>query len=182
MSYPRLNQIMCKCCGSFIQLQNYIDASKIHANFTSKMKTKHNDSYHRPWQRLVKVPRAADNLNRGSIKTSRRKNEYESVNTEIKGHSTQLQCFLNQHSCGGKKPWVKYQSIRKQGPRAAHSWFVYSQRWIIFLCAASLTFGFSRPSCLSALGQIMLYVDGMNGVIGHTETIQWLYTLVGSKV
>ncbi|KAM3597104.1 uncharacterized protein V6R79_026008 [Siganus canaliculatus] len=34
---------------------------------------------------------------------------------------------------------------------------------------------------LRALGQIMLYVDGMNGVIKHTETIQWLYTLVGSK-
>ncbi|XP_029419151.1 FH1/FH2 domain-containing protein 3 [Nannospalax galili] len=27
----------------------------------------------------------------------------------------------------------------------------------------------------------MLYVDGMNGVINHNETIQWLYTLVGSK-
>ncbi|XP_008285830.1 FH1/FH2 domain-containing protein 3 isoform X3 [Stegastes partitus] len=34
---------------------------------------------------------------------------------------------------------------------------------------------------LRALGQIMLYVDGMNGVIGHPETIQWLYALVGSK-
>uniref|UniRef100_A0A4W3JXU6 Formin homology 2 domain containing 3 n=1 Tax=Callorhinchus milii TaxID=7868 RepID=A0A4W3JXU6_CALMI len=34
---------------------------------------------------------------------------------------------------------------------------------------------------LRALGQIMLYVDGMNGVIGHNETIQWLYTLIGSK-
>ncbi|XP_076005962.1 FH1/FH2 domain-containing protein 3-like isoform X2 [Genypterus blacodes] len=34
---------------------------------------------------------------------------------------------------------------------------------------------------LRALGQIMLYVDGMNGVIGHDETIQWLYALVGSK-
>ncbi|XP_028820193.1 LOW QUALITY PROTEIN: FH1/FH2 domain-containing protein 3-like [Denticeps clupeoides] len=34
---------------------------------------------------------------------------------------------------------------------------------------------------LRALGQIMLYVDGMNGVIGHTETVQWLYTLIGSK-
>lgn len=33
-----------------------------------------------------------------------------------------------------------------------------------------------------ALGQIMLYVDGMNGLISHNETIQWLYTLVGSKV
>uniref|UniRef100_A0A3Q4HH47 GBD/FH3 domain-containing protein n=1 Tax=Neolamprologus brichardi TaxID=32507 RepID=A0A3Q4HH47_NEOBR len=27
----------------------------------------------------------------------------------------------------------------------------------------------------------MLYVDGMNGLISHNETIQWLYTLVGSK-
>ncbi|XP_039592631.1 FH1/FH2 domain-containing protein 3-like isoform X5 [Polypterus senegalus] len=34
---------------------------------------------------------------------------------------------------------------------------------------------------LRALGQIMLYVDGMNGVISHNETIQWLYTLIGSK-
>ncbi|XP_036740878.2 FH1/FH2 domain-containing protein 3 isoform X6 [Manis pentadactyla] len=34
---------------------------------------------------------------------------------------------------------------------------------------------------LRALGQIMLYVDGMNGVINHSETIQWLYSLIGSK-
>ncbi|XP_061444092.1 FH1/FH2 domain-containing protein 3 isoform X3 [Rhineura floridana] len=34
---------------------------------------------------------------------------------------------------------------------------------------------------LRALGQIMLYVDGMNGVINHNETIQWLYALIGSK-
>ncbi|KAM8967021.1 FH1/FH2 domain-containing protein 3 [Pelodytes ibericus] len=34
---------------------------------------------------------------------------------------------------------------------------------------------------LRALGQIMLYVDGMNGIINHNETIQWLYTLIGSK-
>lgn len=33
-----------------------------------------------------------------------------------------------------------------------------------------------------ALGQIMLYVDGMNGLISHNETVQWLYTLAGSKV
>ncbi|KAK7886644.1 hypothetical protein WMY93_026265 [Mugilogobius chulae] len=32
-----------------------------------------------------------------------------------------------------------------------------------------------------ALGQIMLYVDGMNGLITHNETVQWLYSLVGSK-
>ena len=28
----------------------------------------------------------------------------------------------------------------------------------------------------------MLYVDGMNGVIAHNETIQWLYQLTSSKV
>ncbi|XP_067348275.1 FH1/FH2 domain-containing protein 1 isoform X3 [Channa argus] len=33
---------------------------------------------------------------------------------------------------------------------------------------------------LRALSQIMLFVDGMNGVINHNETVQWLYTLAGS--
>ncbi|NXG36712.1 FHOD1 protein, partial [Dromaius novaehollandiae] len=33
---------------------------------------------------------------------------------------------------------------------------------------------------LRALSQIMLFVDGMQGVINHTETVQWLYTLSGS--
>lgn len=33
-----------------------------------------------------------------------------------------------------------------------------------------------------ALSQIMLFVDGMNGVIKHNETLQWLYTLTGSPV
>ncbi|XP_048402593.1 FH1/FH2 domain-containing protein 1 isoform X2 [Stegostoma tigrinum] len=33
---------------------------------------------------------------------------------------------------------------------------------------------------LRALSQIMLFVDGMNGVIGHNETVQWLYSLTGS--
>uniref|UniRef100_A0A8C5EBB9 FH1/FH2 domain-containing protein 1-like n=1 Tax=Gouania willdenowi TaxID=441366 RepID=A0A8C5EBB9_GOUWI len=33
---------------------------------------------------------------------------------------------------------------------------------------------------LRALSQIMLFVDGMNGVIKHNETVQWLYTLIGS--
>lgn len=35
---------------------------------------------------------------------------------------------------------------------------------------------------LSALSQIMLFVDGMNGVIHHGETLEWLYTLAGSQV
>uniref|UniRef100_A0A0A9WQT4 FH1/FH2 domain-containing protein 3 n=1 Tax=Lygus hesperus TaxID=30085 RepID=A0A0A9WQT4_LYGHE len=34
---------------------------------------------------------------------------------------------------------------------------------------------------LRALGQVMLYVDGMNGVMEHPLTIQWLYGLVSSK-
>nr|XP_015224070.1 PREDICTED: FH1/FH2 domain-containing protein 1-like isoform X2 [Lepisosteus oculatus] len=33
---------------------------------------------------------------------------------------------------------------------------------------------------LRALSQIMLFVDGMNGIINHNETVQWLYTLTGS--
>lgn len=34
---------------------------------------------------------------------------------------------------------------------------------------------------LTALGQVMLYVDGMNGVMDHNATIQWLYSLIASK-
>jgi len=34
---------------------------------------------------------------------------------------------------------------------------------------------------LRAIGQIMLYVDGMNGVMKHNDTIQWLYSLLSSK-
>ncbi|XP_073764816.1 FH1/FH2 domain-containing protein 1 isoform X9 [Danio rerio] len=33
---------------------------------------------------------------------------------------------------------------------------------------------------LRALSQIMLFVDGMNGIVNHNETVQWLYTLCGS--
>lgn len=28
----------------------------------------------------------------------------------------------------------------------------------------------------------MLYVDGMNGVIAHRDTINWLYSLLASEV
>ncbi|XP_059478171.1 uncharacterized protein LOC132198257 isoform X2 [Neocloeon triangulifer] len=34
---------------------------------------------------------------------------------------------------------------------------------------------------LRALGQVMLYVDGMNGVMENTDTVQWLYSLIASK-
>ncbi|KAM8947620.1 FH1/FH2 domain-containing protein 1 isoform 2-T2 [Pelodytes ibericus] len=33
---------------------------------------------------------------------------------------------------------------------------------------------------LRALSQIMLFVDGMNGLINHNDTVKWLYTLCGS--
>ncbi|XP_006878759.1 PREDICTED: FH1/FH2 domain-containing protein 1 [Elephantulus edwardii] len=33
---------------------------------------------------------------------------------------------------------------------------------------------------LRALGQLMLFVDGMLGVVAHGETVQWLYTLCAS--
>jgi hypothetical protein len=33
----------------------------------------------------------------------------------------------------------------------------------------------------AALGQVMLYVDGMNGVMEHNQTVQWLYALIASK-
>ncbi|XP_073837875.1 formin homology 2 domain containing isoform X8 [Musca autumnalis] len=34
---------------------------------------------------------------------------------------------------------------------------------------------------LRALGQVMLYVDGMNGVMKHEPTMQWLYSLIASN-
>ena len=34
----------------------------------------------------------------------------------------------------------------------------------------------------SAIGQLMLYVDGMNGIIAHPPTICWLYELLDSLV
>ncbi|XP_058792186.1 FH1/FH2 domain-containing protein 3 isoform X2 [Phymastichus coffea] len=34
---------------------------------------------------------------------------------------------------------------------------------------------------LRALGQVMLYVDGMNGVMEHGQTVQWLYSLIASR-
>lgn len=43
-----------------------------------------------------------------------------------------------------------------------------------------LTHLFSLSLSLS-YHQVMLYVDGMNGVMKHSPTIQWLYTLIASK-
>ena len=35
---------------------------------------------------------------------------------------------------------------------------------------------------ISALGQVMLYIDGMQGIIERNDTVQWLYSLIASKV
>jgi len=45
------------------------------------------------------------------------------------------------------------------------------QNWCLYLIYLLFT----------ALGQVMLYVDGMNGVMDHNETVQWLYALIASK-
>ncbi|XP_045389436.1 FH1/FH2 domain-containing protein 1 isoform X2 [Lemur catta] len=37
-----------------------------------------------------------------------------------------------------------------------------------------------RVNAILALGQLMLFVDGMLGVVAHSETVQWLYTLCAS--
>lgn len=36
-------------------------------------------------------------------------------------------------------------------------------------------------SCNAFNSQVMLYVDGMNGVMRHGPTVQWLYSLIASK-
>ena len=33
----------------------------------------------------------------------------------------------------------------------------------------------------TALGQIMLFIDGMQGVMRSASTVEWLYSLLGSK-
>ena len=48
-----------------------------------------------------------------------------------------------------------------------------------------LTCGYNEINalrCVAALGQVMLFVDGMNGVISHIGTVQWLYTLCAANV
>ena len=40
----------------------------------------------------------------------------------------------------------------------------------------------SVPFSVSAVGEIVVYVDGMQGLIKCNELIQWLYQLASSKV
>jgi len=51
-------------------------------------------------------------------------------------------------------------------------------------CSSSSSTSSSIYCCVLnvALGQVMLYVDGMNGVIAHNATVQWLYRLINSPV
>lgn len=69
--------------------------------------------------------------------------------------------------------------------------FFYFEIYHMFCCTTESNLFFSSSFysyCLSfslvttALGQVMLYVDGMNGVINPNETIRWLYSLISAKV
>uniref|UniRef100_A0A674IAK1 Formin homology 2 domain containing 1 n=1 Tax=Terrapene triunguis TaxID=2587831 RepID=A0A674IAK1_9SAUR len=59
-----------------------------------------------------------------------------------------------------------------QGPELRRSLFSLKQLFQVPMRHTALS--------LPALSQIMLFVDGMLGVIAHNETVQWLYTLCGS--
>lgn len=65
-------------------------------------------------------------------------------------------------------------------------WHNSPQGTIIALCdqvfVQTSIVGSSGTHIITALGQVMLYVDGMNGIIAHLETIQWLYELLDSPV
>lgn len=66
-----------------------------------------------------------------------------------------------------------------------YSYFKGPMYWFISVSASAIgtqSLTLSPSVCVPALSQIMLFVDGMNGVISHNETLQWLYTLTGSQV
>uniref|UniRef100_A0A674ICZ1 Formin homology 2 domain containing 1 n=1 Tax=Terrapene triunguis TaxID=2587831 RepID=A0A674ICZ1_9SAUR len=68
-----------------------------------------------------------------------------------------------------------------QGPELRRS--LFSLKQLFQVRSPNRSVGLSmRHTALSlpALSQIMLFVDGMLGVIAHNETVQWLYTLCGS--
>ena len=52
----------------------------------------------------------------------------------------------------------------------------------VYVCDLIETVFCDVSGFVAALGQVMLYVDGMNGVIAHNGTVQWLYSLTASKV
>ncbi|KJH51260.1 hypothetical protein DICVIV_02539 [Dictyocaulus viviparus] len=54
--------------------------------------------------------------------------------------------------------------------------FCFSKRYSLVLRTQTQL----RVKTIIALGQVMLYVDGMNGIIAHNATIQWLYELLDS--
>lgn len=70
------------------------------------------------------------------------------------------------------------QCLVKIGGAADQNYQNYILRGRMFF---SLPFNLSRGSLL-ALGQLMLYVDGMNAVMNQNEVVQWLYTLIESSV
>lgn len=55
------------------------------------------------------------------------------------------------------------------------TWWCQEKRFQLFSVFLNLNFTFFF------FFQVMLYVDGMNGVMKHGPTVQWLYTLIASK-
>jgi hypothetical protein len=51
----------------------------------------------------------------------------------------------------------------------------------LFLFSAKSSKNNKTKKNLDGHDQVMLYVDGMNGVMKHGPTVQWLYTLIASK-
>lgn len=73
--------------------------------------------------------------------------------------------------CSSTFPQVVSANLRDENTTRCQTGWLFLKTYIILPVSPSV-----------ALGQIMLYVDGMNGLITHNETVQWLYTLAGSKV
>lgn len=68
-----------------------------------------------------------------------------------------------------------------KGKIAYNDYITYFMIVIIFCSYVMFKFKV-HVRIVTALGQVMLYVDGMNGIIAHIETIQWLYELLDSPV
>uniref|UniRef100_A0A8C9TWL0 FH1/FH2 domain-containing protein 3-like n=1 Tax=Scleropages formosus TaxID=113540 RepID=A0A8C9TWL0_SCLFO len=90
------------------------------------------------------------------------------------------QLSVRVHACIGKLPHVHLHPFFQDDKDLVHEFVVAEGLTCLIKVGAEADQNYQNY-ILRALGQIMLYVDGMNGVMGHSETIQWLYSLIGSK-
>lgn len=75
--------------------------------------------------------------------------------------------------------FVLYYSSRLSGPSVFFDEFINC--FLLFLLFYLKQRRVGTTTTTTALGQVMLYVDGMNGVMEHNPTVQWLYSLIASK-